>query len=94
MQEETALQAIDKTMKIIVPLLITAIFGLVWFDMWSYQNTKKPYYDCVNLKTQKRFNLLDEGQYQRIILQNLNIEHACSKHMYTREYVDFLNKKR
>lgn len=84
----------DQTVRFIVISTILMFIGLFAYETWAYKNKKRPYYDCVNLKTQKRFNLLDEGQYQRIILRDLKIEHACSKHMYTREYVDFLNKKR
>ena len=83
----------DQAVRFAVISTILMFIGLFGYETWAYQNKKRPYYDCVNLKTQKRFNLLDEGQYQRIILRDLNTEHTCSKHMYTKEYVDFLNKK-
>ena len=84
----------DKTVKLGIVLSIITIIGVFGYETWAYQNKKILYYNCTNQKTQKRFNLLNEEQYKRIILQDLNIEHICSKHRYTKEYVDFLNKKK
>lgn len=75
--------------------IIALVLGFVIYSEKNYYNTRYPYYNCVELSTNRDIPPISTYSYQKLnetLKTKFNEKYACKEEMYTKHEVTILHK--